>query len=71
MTAPSDRQPDLLEQIPDPDTVRSWLAESIRRSDLLRFLLRLAKRKAVLERTPGEQGSAKSAAVGRGVCNAE
>jgi hypothetical protein len=36
----------LLESIPDPDTVRGWLAESIRRSDLLRSLLRIAIRKA-------------------------
>lgn len=42
-------QRDLLEQIPDPDTVRGWLAESIRRSDLLRSLLRLARRKAAYE----------------------
>jgi hypothetical protein len=39
-------QPDLLEQIPDPATVQGWLADSIRRSDLLRSLLRLARRKA-------------------------
>jgi hypothetical protein len=38
--------PDLIEQIPDPDTVRGWLAESIRRSVLLRSLLRVAVRKA-------------------------
>ncbi len=42
-------QPDLLEQIPDPDTVRSWLADSIRRSELLRSLLRVAIRKAAFE----------------------
>jgi hypothetical protein len=46
-----DPQPDLLDQIPDPATVRDWLAESVRRSDLLRSLLRLAKRKAAYERT--------------------
>jgi hypothetical protein len=39
-------RPDLIEQIPDPDTVRGWLAESIRRCDLLRSLLRVAVRKA-------------------------
>ena len=38
--------PDLIEQIPDPDTVRGWLAEARRRSDLLRSLLRVAVRKA-------------------------
>ncbi len=42
----TDLWPDLIEQIPDPDTVRGWLAESIRRSDLLRSLLRVAIRKA-------------------------
>ena len=41
-----DRRIDLIEQIPDPDTVRRWLADSIRRCDLLRSLLRLAVRKA-------------------------
>jgi hypothetical protein len=43
-------QPDLLDQIPDPDTVRGWLAESIRRSDLLRSLLRVSLRKAAYQR---------------------
>ena len=42
-------QPDLLDQIPDPDTVRGWLADSIRRSELLRSLLRVAIRKAAFE----------------------
>lgn len=42
----TDSNPDLIEQIPDPDTVRGWLAESIRRSDLLRSLLRVSIRKA-------------------------
>ena len=46
---PDDR-PDLIEQIPDPDTVRGWLAESIRRCDLLRSLLRVAIRKAAYRR---------------------
>ena len=40
----------LIEQIPDPDTVRGWLAEAIRRSDLLRSLLRVAVRKAAYKR---------------------
>jgi hypothetical protein len=48
-------QPDLLDQIPDPDTVRNWLAESIRRAHLLRSLLRLAIRKAALQRPVAEQ----------------
>ena len=42
--------PNLIEQIPDPDTVRGWLADAIRRSDLLRSLLRVAVRKAAYER---------------------
>jgi hypothetical protein len=42
----ADPRPDLIEQIPDPDTVRGWLAESIRRCDLLRSLLRVSIRKA-------------------------
>jgi hypothetical protein len=46
----TDPQPDLLEQIPDPDTVRGWLAESIRHADLLRSLLRVALRKAAYRR---------------------
>jgi hypothetical protein len=38
--------PDLIEQIPDPDTVRGWLSEAIRRAALLRSLLRVSIRKA-------------------------
>jgi hypothetical protein len=41
-----DRRLDLIEKIPDPDIVRSWLADSVRRCDLLRSLLRVAIRKA-------------------------
>jgi hypothetical protein len=41
--------PDPLEQIPDPDTVRRMLADAVRRSDLLRSLLRVARRKAAYE----------------------
>ena len=37
---------DLLDRIPDPETVRGMLAESVMRSDLLRSILRLAIRKA-------------------------
>ncbi len=47
----TDHRPDLIEQIPDPTTVRGWLAESIRRSDLLRSLLRVALRKAAYHHT--------------------
>src|SRR5262245_26186474 len=46
-------QPDLVEQIPDPETVRGCLAEAIRRAQLLRSLLRVAVRKATFDqRTP-------------------
>jgi hypothetical protein len=44
--AKTSAHPDVIEQIPDPDSLRTWLAESIRRSDLLRSLLRVAIRKA-------------------------
>ncbi len=36
----------LLDNIPDPDTVRDWLARSVRQTSLLRSLLRVAERKA-------------------------
>lgn len=39
-------QPDLIEQIPLPEVVDGWLGDAIRRADLLRSLLRLARRKA-------------------------
>jgi hypothetical protein len=51
---PPHSTPDLIELIPNPDTVRQWLAESIRKSDLLRSLLRLARRKAAYQRNPAE-----------------
>jgi hypothetical protein len=47
---PTVYRPDLIEQIPDPDTVRSQLAESIRQCDLLRSLLRVSIRKAAYGR---------------------
>jgi len=37
---------DVIEQIPDPAILNLWLAESIQRSDLLRALLRVARRKS-------------------------
>jgi hypothetical protein len=43
----------VLDSIPDPDTVRDWLAGSIRQSALLRSLLRLAERKDKLSRVTG------------------
>jgi hypothetical protein len=42
--------PELIDYIPDPDTVRGWLADSVRRTDLLRSLLRLARRKESYKR---------------------
>jgi hypothetical protein len=49
--------PDLIEQIPDPETIRGWLADSIRRSDLLRSLLRVSIRKAAYRRPASREGS--------------
>ena len=46
----SQPQPDLIELIPDPDTVRTWLADSLRRAELMRCLLRISIRKAGLNR---------------------
>jgi hypothetical protein len=40
----------LIESIPEPDTVRHWLADAIREAALLRSLLRVAERKANLQR---------------------
>ena len=51
----TDHRLDLIEQIPDPDTVRGWLAESICRCDLLRSLLRVAIRKAAHRRPAGQE----------------
>ena len=39
-------QSDPVENIPPPEEVRRMLTETVRRSDLLRALLRLARRKA-------------------------
>ncbi len=43
---PSFDQPDPLDAVPDPEVVRRMLAETIRRRDLLRSLLRVAVYKA-------------------------
>lgn len=37
---------DYIEQLPDPDVVRAQIKESVQRTELLRSILRLAKRKA-------------------------
>ena len=49
MTATVD---DPVELIPDPDTLHKELAASVRRSDLLPALIRVARRKAAYDRTP-------------------
>lgn len=46
----------LIESIPDPNTVRTLLAESIRQAALLRSLLRVAERKAQYLRHEGKSG---------------
>lgn len=46
----------LIDAVPDPGTVRNWLARSIRQSALLRSLLRLAERKANLEERAARHG---------------
>jgi hypothetical protein len=53
----TDPRRDLIEQIPEPDIVRSWLAESIRRSTLLRSLLRVAIRKAAYRPPDNRKGA--------------
>jgi hypothetical protein len=51
MTKPPINPPhDPIEQIPDPETIRVMLAEPVRRTDLLRSLMRLAVRKAAYRR---------------------
>ena len=46
MLDPNSQPTDPIEGIPDPETVCRMLADAVRRSDLLRQLLRLARRKA-------------------------
>jgi hypothetical protein len=36
----------VLDAVPDPETIRCWLAKAIRESSLLRSLLRVAERKS-------------------------
>jgi hypothetical protein len=36
----------LLDSIPEPDIIRTWLGQSIKQAALLRSLLRVAERKA-------------------------
>ncbi len=44
----------VIDAIPDPDTVKRLISESVRRTDLLRGLLRLSRRKANYNATHGE-----------------
>lgn len=44
---------EILRAVPDPDTVREWLSESITKAELLRRLLRLAERKKRTQAVPG------------------
>ena len=47
---------EFLDQIPNPDTLRAWIAESVRRTALLRSLLPISARKAA----GGRQGRLKA-----------
>ena len=53
----TDRNPDLIMQVPDPDTVWGWLVESTRRRDLLRSLRRVAMRKTAHRRPAAAPGA--------------
>jgi len=59
--------PDPLEAVPDPEAVRVMLAETTRRRDLLRSLLRVAVRKANYP-VPGSR-STQPAVERKGVSN--
>ena len=56
---------DPIESIPDPETLRRQLADSIRRADLLRGLIRVARRKAAYERPADALERAAESAVRR------
>ena len=43
---------DVIEDIPDPETVDRLLADAIRRADLLRQLLKVSRRKAAYRNRP-------------------
>ena len=58
---------DPIEQIPGPDAVRAMLAESVRRSDLLRSLLNVAVRKSAYDRPREVREAAPTADAGAGV----
>jgi hypothetical protein len=48
-------EPDLIEEIPDPDTVRAEIRESVTRTEMLRGLLRLSLKKAARDRAGREE----------------
>jgi hypothetical protein len=55
MANPEPLPQSLIDSIPDPNTVRGWLAESIRQAALLRSLLRVAIRKAAYRRPAAQE----------------
>jgi hypothetical protein len=61
MAPPNQAATDLIELLPDPETLRRQLSESVKRTDLLRSLLRVARRKASYTRpsAPTEGGREK------------
>ena len=52
---------DPVEAIPPPETVEMMLRDSIRRADLLRALLRVARRKEAHDRPPSADPAARLA----------
>lgn len=62
------RKDDPVEGIPPPEDVRRLLADALRRSDLLRALLRLAHRKAAYVRVSDTNDTAISPSEEKGVC---
>ncbi len=62
---PTPDSADLLDRIPDPDTVRVMLADAIRRRDLLRSLLRVSVRVASYPRPTPQHPSEPAPEVSR------
>ena len=61
------RTDDPVEGIPPPEDVRRLLADALRRSDLLRALLRLAHRKSAYIRVAETNDARTSPSLGKGV----
>jgi hypothetical protein len=55
---------DIVEEIPAPDVVRVQIRESVRRTDLLRAILRLSVRKAVWDGEVAARGEVRRGANG-------